>query len=66
MGEDRGSKETDGCPLTASLSAHTSTASDRPGTGPCDATAPSAITWTTIYGRLGTGRLGTAFLCISL
>jgi hypothetical protein len=24
------------------------------GTGPRDATAPSAITWTTIYGRLGT------------
>jgi hypothetical protein len=35
------------------------------GTGPCDATAPSTITWTTIYGRLGTRRLGTVFLCIS-
>jgi uncharacterized membrane protein len=34
------------------------------GTGLRDATAPSAITWTTIYGRLGTRRLGTAFLCI--
>jgi hypothetical protein len=32
------------------------------GTGPRDAMAPSAITWTTIYGRLGTRRLGTAFL----
>jgi hypothetical protein len=36
------------------------------GTGPCDATAPSTITWMTIYGRLGTRRLGTAFLCILL
>jgi hypothetical protein len=36
------------------------------GTGPRDATAPSTITWTTIYGRLGTRRLGTAFLCILL
>jgi hypothetical protein len=36
------------------------------GTGPCDATAPSAITWIAIFGRLGTRRLGTAFLCILL
>jgi hypothetical protein len=36
------------------------------GTGPRDTMAPSAITWTPIYGRLGTRRLGTAFLCISL
>jgi hypothetical protein len=26
---------------------------------------PSAITWTPIYGRLGTRRLGTVTLCIS-
>jgi hypothetical protein len=31
-----------------------------------DAMAPSAITWTAIFGRLGTRRLGTAFLCILL
>jgi hypothetical protein len=36
------------------------------GTGPCDTTAPSAITWTPIFGRLDTRRLGTAFLCILL
>jgi hypothetical protein len=36
------------------------------GTGLCDTTAPSAVTWTPIYGRLGTRRLGTVFLCISL
>jgi hypothetical protein len=35
------------------------------GTGPCDTTAPSAITWIPIYGRLGTRRLGTVILCIS-
>jgi hypothetical protein len=35
------------------------------GTGPRDTTAPSAITWTPIYGRLGTRRLGTVVLCIS-
>jgi hypothetical protein len=38
----------------------------RIGTGPCDTTAPSTVTWMPIYGRLGTRRLGTAFLCISL
>jgi hypothetical protein len=38
----------------------------RIGAGPRDATAPSAIMWTPIYGRLGTRRLGTAFLCILL
>jgi hypothetical protein len=42
------------------------TDSEHIGTGPCDAMEPSAITWTTIYRRLGTGRLGTLFLCISL
>jgi hypothetical protein len=54
-------------------SALTSGASDRLrtgfgciGTGPCDTTVPSAITWTPIYERFGTRRLGTAFLCISL
>jgi hypothetical protein len=36
----------------------------RIGTGPRDAMAPSAITWTPIYGRLGTRRLGTITLCI--
>jgi hypothetical protein len=36
------------------------------GTGPRDTTAPSAITWTPIFGRLDTRRLGTAFLCILL
>jgi hypothetical protein len=41
VGEDMGSKETDGCPLT------------------------SPIMWIPIYGRLGTRRLGTVFLCIS-
>jgi hypothetical protein len=35
-------------------------------TSPHDTTAPSAITWTTLYGRLGTRRLGTAFPCILL
>jgi hypothetical protein len=35
------------------------------GTGLRDM-APSTITWTTIYGGLGTRRLGTAFLCILL
>jgi hypothetical protein len=34
-------------------------------TGPHDTTAPSAMTWTPIYGRLGTRRLGTVTLCIS-
>jgi hypothetical protein len=34
-------------------------------TGPCDTTAPSAITWTAIYGRLGDRRLGTVIPCIS-
>jgi hypothetical protein len=38
----------------------------RIGTSLCDTTAPSAVTWTPIYERLGTRRLGTAFLCISL
>jgi hypothetical protein len=38
----------------------------RIGTGLRDAMAPSAIMWTTIYERLGTRRLGTAFLCILL
>jgi hypothetical protein len=32
----------------------------RIGTGPCDTMAPSTITWTPIFGRLGTRRLGTA------
>jgi hypothetical protein len=36
------------------------------GTGLHDTMAPTAITWTPIYGRLGTRRLGTVFLCISL
>jgi hypothetical protein len=35
------------------------------GTDPCDTTAPSAIMWIPIYGRLGTRRLGTVILCIS-
>jgi hypothetical protein len=35
-------------------------------TGPRDTTAPSAITWTAIYGRLGTGRLGIVILSISV
>jgi hypothetical protein len=35
------------------------------GKGPCNTTAPSAITWTLIYGRLGTRRLGTIILYIS-
>jgi hypothetical protein len=35
------------------------------GTGLCNTTAPSAIMWIPIYGRLGTGRLGTVILCIS-
>jgi hypothetical protein len=35
------------------------------GKGPRDTTAPSAITWISIYGRLGTRRLGTVILCIS-
>jgi hypothetical protein len=36
------------------------------GIDPCDPTAPSAIMGTAIFGRLGTRRLGTAFLCILL
>jgi hypothetical protein len=59
--------------LPVSHSAHTWATSDEPrtslgriGTGPRDATAPSTIMWMTIYGRLGTRRLGTAFLCILL
>jgi hypothetical protein len=35
------------------------------GTGPHDTTVPSTITWTPIYGRLSTRRLGTVTLCIS-
>jgi hypothetical protein len=35
------------------------------GTGLHDTTVPSAITWTPIYGRLGTRRLGTVVPCIS-
>jgi hypothetical protein len=35
------------------------------GTGPRDTTAPSAITWTPIYRRLGDRRLGTVIPCIS-
>jgi hypothetical protein len=34
-------------------------------TGPHDTMAPSAITWTPIYERLDTRRLGTVVLCIS-
>jgi hypothetical protein len=34
-------------------------------TGPCDTMAPSTVTWMAIYGRLGTGRLGTVILSIS-
>jgi hypothetical protein len=34
------------------------------GTGLHDTTAPPAITWTPIYGRLGTRRLGTVILSI--
>jgi hypothetical protein len=45
VGEDRGSKKTDGCPLTT--------------------TAPSAVIWMAIYGRLGTRKLGTVIFCIS-
>jgi hypothetical protein len=37
----------------------------RIGTGPCDTMAPSAVTWTPTYGRLGTRRLGTVILGIS-
>jgi hypothetical protein len=36
------------------------------GTGPCDTMAPSAVMWISIYGRLGTRRLGTVILSISL
>jgi hypothetical protein len=32
--------------------------------GPCDTMAPSAVTWKASYGRLGTGRLGTAITSI--
>jgi hypothetical protein len=35
------------------------------GTGPHDTTAPSAITWTPIYERLGDRRPGTVIPCIS-
>jgi hypothetical protein len=42
------------------------TGSGRIRTSPRDAMAPSAITWIAIFGRLGTRRLGTAFLCILL
>jgi hypothetical protein len=35
------------------------------GTGPRDTMVPSAMTWTPIYERLGTRRLGTVLLCIS-
>jgi hypothetical protein len=37
----------------------------RIGTGLRDTMAPSAITWTPIYGRLGDKRLGTVIPCIS-
>jgi hypothetical protein len=37
----------------------------RIGTCPHDTTAPSAVTWTPIYGRLGDRRLGTVIPCIS-
>jgi hypothetical protein len=36
------------------------------GTGPRGTMAPSTITWMPTYRRLGTRRLGTTFLCISL
>jgi hypothetical protein len=74
---DRGSKEMDGCPLTDSLNIvdfprphlllpqQHRMSLGRIGTGPHDTTAPSAITWTPIYGRLGTRRLGTVVPCIS-
>jgi hypothetical protein len=32
--------------------------------GPCDTTAPSAVTWKASYGRLGTVRLGTVITSI--
>jgi hypothetical protein len=54
--------------ISLSPSALTSEALDKfecIGTGPRDTMVPSTITWTPIYGRLGTRRLGTAFLCIS-
>jgi hypothetical protein len=35
------------------------------GTGLCDTTTSSTITWIPIYGRLGIGRLGTVILSIS-
>jgi hypothetical protein len=35
------------------------------GTGMHDTMAPSAVTWTPIYGRLGTRMLSTVTLCIS-
>jgi hypothetical protein len=60
------SQLTNNCRLPTSAPARTSTASDRLRTHWGDAMAPSAIMWTTIYGRLGTRRLGTAFLCILL
>jgi hypothetical protein len=34
------------------------------GTGPRDSMVPSAVTWTPIYRRLGTRRLGTALYII--
>jgi hypothetical protein len=34
-------------------------------TSPCDTMAPSAITWTPIYERLGDRRFGTVIFCIS-
>jgi hypothetical protein len=37
----------------------------RIGTCQCDTTAPSAVMWTPIYGRLGDRRLGTVIPCIS-
>jgi hypothetical protein len=53
------------CNITPLIPQQHQTDSGSIGMGPHDATAPSAI-MTAIFGRLGTRRLGTAFLCILL
>jgi hypothetical protein len=73
--DDSWTSKTSTCRLLLSLTSYPSppllplklqTSFGHIGTGPRNTTAPSAITWTPIFGRPGTRRLGTAFVCISL
>jgi hypothetical protein len=58
VGEDRGSKETDGCPLTLCMHSKLHWINIRCiWIDPCGPTASSTIMQTSIHGMLGTRRL---------